>query len=167
MDKLIQCYGCGALVKDLPGEPHKYIGAAAGCWEIYGEILAKEYGEYGYPEPTHQLTVNTYAVQHPGKPSGKATQSVTIHLVSQYLILEQSMNVQSANHVIKKILQSREQFEWLEPPVPNGRITVADIVTAQDLKTHERLVAEWARDVWKAWSATHHQIEEIARRYLK
>jgi uncharacterized protein (DUF885 family) len=37
----------------------KYIGASAGCWEIYGEILAKEFGEYRYPEPTHQLTVHT------------------------------------------------------------------------------------------------------------
>jgi hypothetical protein len=57
------------LVKNKPGKPHKYIGAVAGCWEIYGEILAKEYGEYGYPELTHRLTVDTYAVQHPGTPS--------------------------------------------------------------------------------------------------
>lgn len=27
MNQLVRCYGCGALVKDLPGKPHKYIGA--------------------------------------------------------------------------------------------------------------------------------------------
>jgi len=76
MRELIKCYGCGALVKDIPGEPHKYIGASAGCWEIYGEIFAKEYSEYGYPETIHRLTVDTYAIQHPGKPSRSSVASV-------------------------------------------------------------------------------------------
>lgn len=55
---MVKCPGCGAAVKDIPGVPqvHRRFGRLL---EIYGEILAKEFGEYRYPEPTHQLTVHT------------------------------------------------------------------------------------------------------------
>jgi len=43
MSDRIKCYGWGALVRDIPGKPHRYIGANAGGWEVYGEILAKKY----------------------------------------------------------------------------------------------------------------------------
>ena len=59
----INCYGCGALVDDIEGKPHKYIGAVQGCWNLYGQILSREYCEYNYPELTHRLTVDTYAIQ--------------------------------------------------------------------------------------------------------
>lgn len=76
----IQCYGCGALVPNFEGStPHPYIGASAGCWSIYGEILAKEFGEYEYPS-IHRLTVDAYCVQHPGTSSRKSIQSVAVHL---------------------------------------------------------------------------------------
>ena len=65
----IKCYGCGALVNNIEGQPHKYIGAPQGCWDLHGKSLAKEYGEYNYPELTHRLTVDTYAIQHPGQPN--------------------------------------------------------------------------------------------------
>ena len=81
---LVRCPGCGALVPDVPGLPHPYIGASAGCWEIFGQILAKEYGDYGYPITTHQLTVDAYAVQHPGQPERRSIQSVNSHLISLY-----------------------------------------------------------------------------------
>ena len=167
MESKIKCYGCGALVTDIPGKPHKYLGANAGCWEIYGEILAKEYGEYGYPETTHRLTVDTYAVQHPGTPSRQAIQSVNLHLISLQLILEQNMNGRGATYAMRKILGRSEGFVWLDPPVPNGQITVLDVVKAQDLPTHQRYVEEWARDVWKAWSFHHPQIRNQARDILR
>lgn len=167
MDKLIKCYGCGALVKDTPGEPHKYIGAAAGCWEVYGEILAKEYGEYGYPQPTHRLTVDTYAVQHPGKPSRHAIQSVNVHLVGLHLVLEQGLSGPEATKAIGKILEHTDQFVWLEPPASNGRITVLDVVKARDLEEHRRLVETWAKDVWKAWAQYHIQVRGLAKQYLR
>lgn len=167
MENLIKCFGCGALVKDIPGQPHKYIGATAGCWEVYGEILAKEYGEYGYPEPTHRLTVDTYAVQHPGRPSRQAAQSVNVHLISLHLVLEQNMSGQEATRAIGKILQRFDGFEWSEPPVPNGQMTVLDIVKAKDITAHQQLVDRWARDVWKAWASHHGQIYELIQRYLK
>ena len=73
------CAGCGALVPVTDGPTHPYIGASPGCWAIYGEVLAREYGEYAYP-PVHRLTVDAYAAQHPGVPSRRSIQSVAIHL---------------------------------------------------------------------------------------
>jgi hypothetical protein len=59
--------GCGAWVAAKEGQPHEYIGATQGCWDLYCRILEKEYGEYNYPQFTHRLTVDTYAIQHPGQ----------------------------------------------------------------------------------------------------
>jgi len=167
MGTIIKCCGCGALVKDIPGKPHRYIGAAAGCREVYCEILAKEYGEFRYPEPTHRFTVDTYAVQHPGEPSGQAIQSVNAHLVSLHLVVEKGFNGARATEAFKDILKNGDKLTWLEPPNPNGSMTVVDVVKAQNLQEHRRLVDEWARDVWTAWRNHHALIRRLAEQCLK
>ena len=60
MGNRIACYGCGALVDDAPGKPHKYLGTVWGCWEVFGQVLAKEYGEaiVSGLGVTHRLTVD-------------------------------------------------------------------------------------------------------------
>lgn len=110
MNGQIKCYGCGALVPDVDGATHKYIGASAGCWAIYGEVLAKEYTEYRTLRSTHRLTADTYAVQHPGTPNRQATQSVTVHLASLYLVLEKGLSGQAATQVFSRILANAKDF---------------------------------------------------------
>jgi hypothetical protein len=168
MSGLIKCWGCGALVEDRPGPApaHKYLGASPGCWAIYGEILAKEYGEYRYPQPTHRLTVDAYAVQHPGNPERRSIQSVNGHLVGLYLVLERSMNAPDATGALGTILVHAGKFTWLEPPVPNGRLTVLDVVGANALEEHARRVELWARDVWSVWAPHHAAVRELVRRFL-
>ena len=39
----------------------------------------------------HQLTVDAYAIQHPGKPSAQSIQSVCVHLISLYASLEREI----------------------------------------------------------------------------
>jgi hypothetical protein len=165
MDGQVECSGCGARVKDLPGQPHKYIGANAGCWEVYGEILAKEYGEYRYPELTHRLTSDTYAVQHPGTPERRSIQSVNGHLVSLYLVLEKGLTGRQATDALGRVIKRAAEFTWLTPPSPNGTVTVLDVVKAKDLPEHERLVRKWAEDVWKAWRGHHARIRELVAKY--
>jgi Family of unknown function (DUF5946) len=166
MDQLVKCYGCGALVKHIPGKPHKYIGAVAGCWEIYGEILAKEYGDYGYPQLTHRLTVDTYAVQHPGESNRQAIQSVNGHLFGLYLVLEKHISGQHATEALATVLNHADRFVWLEPPQPNGRLTVIDVVKATNFEDHQRLVEQWASDVWAAWARHHDTIRKLGAQYL-
>ena len=62
------------MVDNIEGKPHNYIGAVQGCWNLYGIILAKEYLKYNALELTHRLTVDTYAVQHPGYPNRRSIQ---------------------------------------------------------------------------------------------
>ncbi|MCP4537043.1 MAG: hypothetical protein GY832_07835 [Chloroflexi bacterium] len=160
-EKLIKCVGCGALVPDIDGPTHAYIGALPGCWAIFGEILAKEYGEYGYPK-VHRLTVDAYAVQHPGTPSRKSIQSVVVHLLGLYFVLERGYESQKATWVLQRATSHRENFVWLQPPTSMGTMTVIDVNRAKDLAEHEQLVKEWARASWEAWSQHHEQVEKWA-----
>jgi len=165
--EIINCYGCGALVKDIEGKPHKYLGAPQGCWNIYGEVLAKEYGEYNYPKTTHRLTVDTYSVQHPGQPERRTIQSLNIHLIGLYSVLVKNLSGLEATDKISNILANSPVFEWLEPPVPNGRKTVLNVLTAANKDEHERLVREWAHDVFACWYSKHKQtIDEFAKIYF-
>lgn len=152
-----KCPGCGEMVEKKDGQPHQYIGATQGCWDLFGQILAKEYGEYNFPQLTHRLTVDTYAVQHPGQPSKQSIQSVNIHLISLYLILELGVDGKTVTKKMGEILSKEPKLEWLEPPIVNGRITVLDVSTATNQEEHENKVSEWAEDVWSCWYSKHKQ----------
>lgn len=153
----VNCCGCGCLVDNIEGQAHKYIGATQGCWNLYGQTLAKEYGAYNYPQRTHRLTVDTDAVQHPGHPGKQSIQSVKVHLISLYLILELGVDEQTTTEKMGEILAKEPQFEWLEPPLPNGRISVLDVLTATNLIEHEIKVRTWAGDVWSGWYSKHNE----------
>ncbi|MFI5167062.1 MAG: DUF5946 family protein [Thermoanaerobaculales bacterium] len=165
-EALIRCEGCGALVRDIPGKPYKYTGAPPGCWEVYTQVLAREYGEYGYPQPTHRLTVDTYAVQHPGTPGRQAIQSVNSHLVSLYLIVEKQLPGKAATEALRTILDHAGSFTWLQPPDPNGSNTVLEVARARTFNEHVGLVDAWARDVWSAWAQHHALISGLAAKCL-
>ena len=163
MGERIVCYGCGALVDDAPGIPHKYLGTVWGCWEVFGQVLAREYSA-GALDTTHRLTVDAYSVQHPGTLGRQTIQSLNVHLVSLHLILERGATASEALLGIRRTLKASSQFVWIEPPVPNGTMTVLDVAPAGDMDDHKRLVDLWARDVWQAWSGHHDHVREFASR---
>src|SRR5689334_6930416 len=82
------CPGCGLVLPELDGPRHRYIGASAACWALYGEVLASIYGDESRRRLL-QLVVDSYAVQHPGSPGRRAAQSVAIHLMTLCLCLEE------------------------------------------------------------------------------
>lgn len=166
MDSLIKCYGCGALIEDTKGATHEYIGAVAGCWAVFGEILAKEFDNPSYFYPAHRLTVDTYAVQHPGVPGRKSVQSVNVHLVGLYLSLEKEFDVQKTPKIMSALTKNAEKFVWLTPPAPNGTITVLDVVKAETAGEHREIVKNWAINVWNAWQEHHQKIKQIAAEFI-
>jgi hypothetical protein len=162
-NKFTTCSGCSALVPDIDGPIHPYIGAAPGCWAVYGEVLAREYEESRYPSVL-RLMVDTYAAQHPGSPSRQSIQSIAIHLISLYLMLEHGFDSNQATEAINRALRHRERFVWLEPPASMGAITIFDVQKAKSLREHERRVKKWAESVWEAWSLHRDTIRQWAAR---
>lgn len=162
-NRFIKCPGCGSLVMDIKGPVHKYIGAVAGCWNIYGKVLAKEFGIYDYPA-VHRLTVDAYSAQHPGNESVLTTQSVAVHLLGLFFTLEKNYNNDNTIRLVKRLLLNRDMFYWLEPPEHLGALTIADVYKTKNLNDHARIVKEWAQEVWQSWTPHHKTIIKWAEK---
>jgi len=145
----IRCIGCTGLVPQIDGPTHRYMESSPGCWYVYGEILAREYSDPAFAV-LHRLTVDSYAVQHPGRPSPQAIHSVCVHLISLSLVLERDMGMASATRAIKAAVQAKDRFVWLEPPPTLGQVTVADVRAVSSAEEHVATVRAWARSAWSA-----------------
>lgn len=151
---LIKCPGCGGLFENSNGPTHAYLESSPGCWEVFGKVLAREYSDPAYFR-VHRLTVDAYAVQHPGHPCAQSIQSVAIHLISLCLVFEHGIDPQRATRAMQTAAKEKSRFIWLTPPATPGAITVADLSAATDAETHCQRVRAWAAGAWRAWSAQH------------
>lgn len=155
--QLIHCYGCGALVPDEDGPTHRYLGASPGCWAIYGEVLAR-----GAADPARGddrlLILNSYCVQHPGVPGPQATQSVWVHLIGLYLVLERGYD--SSSRVVSALGRAAGggRFHWLIPPVGRYPVTIVDVHAAADPAAHRAAARAMAKTTWAAWQGYHAQV---------
>ena len=126
------------------------------CWAAYSEVLAREYSDQAYFQ-THRLSVDAYAVQHPGHPNPRTIQSVAVHLVRLYLLLERRLPMERANDAMLRA--SEQEFVWLTPPKSLGVVTVADVWKAEALEAHIAAVRRWADSAWQAWSPHHATVQ--------
>lgn len=149
------CPGCAVVLPEYDGPTHPYIGASPACWALYGELLAHEYAELGYPE-CHRLTVDAYAVQHPGERDRRTLQSVGAHLTGLYLVLERRLDGPAATALKNDVLATEPHFPWLNPPGPGSALTVQDVLASRSGIRHCDAIETWARSVWAAWEL-HHQ----------
>ncbi len=156
------CEGCGALVAASDGQTHRYIAASPGCWAVFEQVLAREFGDYRYAK-LHRVTVDAYAAQHPGTPSPQSIQSVAVHLVGLYVYLELDEPPHRATLAIQRAASSREKFRWLEPPAKWGPGTIFDVLAAEDPAPHELAVQRWAKSVWESWSEHHAVVRQWAK----
>jgi hypothetical protein len=156
------CPGCGAAVPDVEEtRRHEYVGSAPGCWLLYSEVLAREYGDFRYT-PAHQLTVDAYAVQHPGVPERRSARSVAIHLVGLCLTLERGRGPAELPRLRQRLAPPRRTFPWLMPPTSVGELTVLEVHAAEAPEAHRAVVDRWARSAWEAWSSHHAQVRAWA-----
>lgn len=124
------------------------------CWTAYGEVLAREYSDPAYGG-LRKLSVDAYAVQHPGSPSAQSIQSVAVHLCRLCLLLEGGRTTEQTHEAMRAIPRIESQFRWLEPPRPRFAVTVADVLGARTPTEHIREVNRWATCCWDAWSEHH------------
>lgn len=157
--KTTTCVGCGAELEERDGPTHRYLESSPACWALYGEVLAREYST---PElmDIHRLSVDAYAVQHPGKENPSTINSAAIHLLRLSLIFEQDLPMASANEAIKKLVEADRSYRWLTPPSSRGAITVVDVWRAASVISHRNAVKAWALSAWQAWEPHHSTIRE-------
>ena len=156
---LAPCPGCGALLEERDGPTHRYLGSSPACWAIYGEVLAREYSTPELME-VHRLSVDAYAVQHPGRENNQTVSSAAIHLMRLSLLLEQGLDMKHANDAISALADDKRSYHWLTPPSSMGAITVVDVCRAISIEEHKRVVREWAMSAWDAWSVHHATIRK-------
>jgi hypothetical protein len=154
------CPGCGLVLPEHDGPVHEYIGASAACWALYGQVLARDYGEYGMPEE-HKFIVDAYAVQHPGENETRSRQSVGVHLIRLCLMLERDLPSRYATSLMTRATSGGLRIPWFDPVTPLGKITVEDVLAAPDRDAHVAAAREWAADEWAAWS----EQQETVRRW--
>jgi hypothetical protein len=133
------------------------MASSPGCWAAYGEVLAREYSDPAYWS-VHRVTVDCYAVQHPGTPSPQSINSVGLHLIRLCATLERELPPDAAPNLLQRLANERRPLRWLEPPASLGPVTVADVHEAASAEEHRDRVMEWAAALWNAWSDHHAQI---------
>lgn len=154
---LARCGGCGSLLPAEDGPTHRYLESSPACWRRYGEVLAREYGDRAY-WAVHQLTVDAYAVQHPGRVSPQTIRSAAIHLVRLYLQLERGVDGERLLEATRAVVQRKNSLPWLTPPGSMGEVTVIDVYAARSAGEHLERVRAWARSAWSAWTEHHDRI---------
>jgi hypothetical protein len=145
---------------DVPG--HRYIGSSPGCWATFGEVLAREYSDYRYAR-AHRLTVDAYAVQHPGEPSPHAIASVAVHLLHLYWVIEMGDETEHAALAMQRAAARKKEYFWLQPPSVLGAITVKHVHEAASPEAHVERVRAWAEEMWRVWRPHHEIVRSWAR----
>jgi hypothetical protein len=153
----LRCVGCGVELAEVDGPVHRYLESSPACWAAYGEVLERQYSDPAY-DVVHGLTVDAYAVQHPGRRSPQTIQSAAVHLIRLRLILEVGVSTEAAIGAMQAAASRKGAYHWLEPPAERGARTIADVRAAPTPAEHAERVRAWALDAWRAWAAHHHQI---------
>lgn len=145
----VACIGCGGHVPDIDGPMHRYMLASPGCWVAYTDSLV---GRFGGPIPAAfgSLTVDAYAVQHPGTPNPQATQSVWVHLIALHLVLEGGWPSSQLVRLRRLGADASHGWPWLEPPPSLGAVTAIDLATAM-AETGGAVAQRWVGGAWAAW----------------
>jgi hypothetical protein len=166
---LVACVGCRGFVPDEDGPVHRYMTASPGCWRIYTEL-----GAGAMPTtPRSPLTVDAYAVTHPGVPGPQSTPSVWIHLVALCFVLERGWPVDQAIRLRRVGADAFDGWPWLDRPESMGEVTVVDVdraVEAGDNAVATEHVKAWIDAAWGAWSIHHPSVrsraDELAARFF-
>ncbi len=154
------CPDCGAQLPVVDGPVHRYLGASASCWALFSALNIGEPATKA--GPFFALLIDAYAAQHPGVPSNQSIQSVAVHVLTLYGVLERNAGEDAQYWLRTQALRpgtssKHARFVWLEPPplAALGAVTVADIVRAPTPAARGDVADTYVRSVWKAWQSVH------------
>ena len=141
-----------------------YFHTSPECWQVFTEVLASEYSNAVLFGRIHQLTVDTYAVQHAG--GRHPDKSVGIHFAGLYLMLAQGASPTDVPRLHQRLAERVDQWPHFEPPSRKVALTILDIALSATAEDHVRLVRDWAHEVWDAWAQHHSEIEDLVAEKL-
>ena len=141
-----------------------YYHTSPECWEVYTEVLGAEYSNPALFGQVHQLTVDTYAVQHAGGPH--PDKSVAIHLCGLHLALERGMAPTGVPRLLQRLAASVQEWPHFPPPANRGTLTVLDVALSEEAESHIETVREWAGAVWAAWSPYRAEVAGLVSGHL-
>ena len=138
-----RCECCGAEIR----------GGKAACNALFGEILAREYGDPTHAA-VHLMTVDCYVLQHC---EDHGPRSNAFHLLRLgWLLHGGDADIgQQKKGPMPFIMKSYREFPFLEPPEDRGAPMVVDIAAASDAAEHAEHVRAWGESVWSAWERHH------------
>lgn len=152
------CFACGGTFEAVDGPVHEYMLSTPGCWAAYGELLAREYENPALFGAAHRLTVDAYALQHPGDPGDRrAMQSVWVHFVALHLVLEGDRSTGRVPAIMQR-LAARKDFPMLPDPPRDFAVTHADVL-ARPSADHVVAVRDWAACAYRAWQPLRSEVE--------
>jgi len=156
-----RCFACrGVFDPERGGAVHAYMLSTPGCWAAYGRLLEREYSDPGLFKVSHRLTVDAYALQHPGRADDpRAVQSVWLHAASLWLVLKLGTDHAFATSSLKALVAKTPSS--LPKAPPQFAVTHADIL-ANPIADHEARVHHWANATLEDWSELHGDVERLA-----
>jgi hypothetical protein len=155
------CPGCGL------GMPHGrttydgYFHASPECWSVFTEVIGAEFGNAPLFGLVHQLTVDSYAVQHAGGPH--PDKSVDVHLVGLHLVLARGLRPVDVPPRLQRLASATREWPHFDPPASRGTLTVADVALAGP-EAHASTVCRWAEETWQRWREHHDAVAALAAR---
>lgn len=156
-----QDYCCCGLKNDIDyGPVHKYLASSPSCWAKFGEVLAREYENHEYMS-VHALTVDAYALQHPGQDNPQTRNSANVHLGSLYGYFKLGKSVGELSDIKQALTKQKTVFTWLKPPDDLTEITVADVLAANTASEHCDMVKKWAAYIFNRWEMHHPVIADL------
>lgn len=159
------CPGCKVELPVVDGPSHPYMTGSSACFAMFNQILACEYSNRALMQ-THRLTVDTFAVQHPGSDKTRQQiQSVGLHLARLGVQIDRKLTPRETNDVMLGLGKHKHTLEYLEPP-DQFTITVADVVPAAGTERHSERVKAWASATWDDWAHHHSDIRRWTETWL-
>ncbi|KGE70833.1 DUF5946 family protein [Spirochaeta lutea] len=157
------CPFCGLQSDVIQGPTHRYLVSTPGCWKVYGDVLAREYEDFRFFR-LHDLTVDAYALQHPGEPSDQTIRSAVIHLTSLYAYFEEGVPAAKLSRVKQLAARFKSEFTWLDPPETLSGLNCATLLSCEDPGEYETRLIAWADFVYTRWQNHHTTARELYRR---
>jgi hypothetical protein len=145
-----RCPECGAAVSR----------GLAGCQAAWDEFSMKAYSDPEYAA-LHDLAFDAYCMQHPEQ-YGRSAKSYAAHLTRLCCGLEYNRDP-AVYAAIRKWLDGKVALDKPSLLSERGDLTIVDALAARNPLEHARLVEEWARSVWEAYTEQH----ELARDWIR